>query len=827
MIGSRSSRVEPHSKVRYFRLRIRALLNELATPRALIAQGAIVLAGAAWAWKAGRPALILGTVLLLVVAFLLMSARLSGLERTPAKSVGATTSSTAPKVIRPTGPGSMVRGQSDVIEVTVVVTAHNEADFIEDALASVQAQTFADWECIVIDDASTDEGIDAAYARFGQDERFVFLARRSQQGLAAARNLGLSRAQGEFITFLDGDDYLFPDAIAERLAVLRPGVRDSAWLAGVYCNWMSVRESARLGDVAAPPKTDRRGTVCWLDALYEAPFIASAPLLRVDVMRSVGGFDIGLSSAENFECWTRVLRNGFVLDSVSTTGVAYRQKQRSMFRSTPRSHAEVTLNQLRSNATAIQQAQIVEGAPFVFTEPGHVYELRRAEIRRLIVGLASAIAAADEDARRWLLDALAERWEPWVPQALDSQAVVRSATRRLEADRHDPNQLRAELLATHVHDALEREFAAVAQSGSADVRAVNVVVADPPGLDDVRRLQPRPFRPGLNRELEAIGRGAILFVPAAAYHVLEFGPVAELMAERGLRPLFMASKRRWPSLEHQLRRFDVPAIGGLEPGPWVSELGAVVTLNDWGELTRDLTVAAKEAGVPTFGKIEGVQDFNDDDVGFERNAYQTVDHVLCQGANDVRVITNPSKPVVGGVRLEAIWNGEPRPVGSDLVVVNLNFTYGVLDEARDAWLQSVIEACRLAGRPYIVSAHPAEKARPAGALFSERPMAHLLTEASVLVSRFSTVPFEAMARGVPFVYHNPHGERVPTFHEPDGAFEITTTSLELAGAIKLSNSWQRSYRERCADFFLAQIDVDGNRSSTQRTADIIEQLAGL
>ena len=105
-------------------------------------------------------------------------------------------------------------------------------------------------------------------------------------------------------------------------------------------------------------------------------------------------------------------------------------------------------------------------------------------------------------------------------------------------------------------------------------------------------------------------------------------------------------------------------------------------------------------------------------------------------------------------------------------------------------------------------------------------MAHLLTTAGVLVSRFSTVPFEAMARGVPFVYHNPHGEKVPTFTQPHGAFDITTSSDGLANALGSLDSAGANHRERSEAFFRAQISIEETPAFI-RAADAIVTLADL
>ena len=81
-----------------------------------------------------------------------------------------------------------------------------------------------------------------------------------------------------------------------------------------------------------------------------------------------------------------------------------------------------------------------------------------------------------------------------------------------------------------------------------------------------------------------------------------------------------------------------------------------------------------------------------------------------------------------------------------------------------------------------------------------------------------------MARGVPFIYHNPHGERVPTFEESSGAFQITRTVDELVAAIAEAEGWTMDYRERSRKFFSDQVDMDGERLAEQRAATVIESL---
>ena len=95
-------------------------------------------------------------------------------------------------------------------EVTVVVTAFNEHKHILDCLRTIQDQTWSNFECVVIDDASTDSTIELAYEEFCGDSRFEFVSLRSNVGLSTARNLGTELARAPWITYVDGDDFLYP-----------------------------------------------------------------------------------------------------------------------------------------------------------------------------------------------------------------------------------------------------------------------------------------------------------------------------------------------------------------------------------------------------------------------------------------------------------------------------------------------------------------------------------------------------------------------------------------------------------------------------------------
>ena len=90
--------------------------------------------------------------------------------------------------------------------VSVILPNRNYADFISDAINSIKAQTLSDWECIIIDDASTDNSVDVIKNLIDGDNRFKLVVNKESVGVSATRNIGLDMAKGEYIAFLDSDD---------------------------------------------------------------------------------------------------------------------------------------------------------------------------------------------------------------------------------------------------------------------------------------------------------------------------------------------------------------------------------------------------------------------------------------------------------------------------------------------------------------------------------------------------------------------------------------------------------------------------------------------
>jgi glycosyltransferase involved in cell wall biosynthesis len=106
--------------------------------------------------------------------------------------------------------------------ISIIVPSFNRADLIAETLNSVFSQTYQKWECIIVDDGSSDNTIDIINSFIEKDSRFSFIERnRFPKGAPTCRNIGLDFSNGEFIIYLDSDDILAPYCLEQRINKFR------------------------------------------------------------------------------------------------------------------------------------------------------------------------------------------------------------------------------------------------------------------------------------------------------------------------------------------------------------------------------------------------------------------------------------------------------------------------------------------------------------------------------------------------------------------------------------------------------------------------------
>ena len=204
--------------------------------------------------------------------------------------------------------------------ISVVIPAYNVERTILETIESVQQQTFSDFELIVINDGSTDRALELVSTV--KDPRLKIFS-YSNGGLPTARNRGISRATGEFITFLDADDLWTPDKLELQLAALQQ--RPEAGVAYSWTHYMDEKGESFHGG----KPVFYEGNV--YAKLLMGNFLESGsnPLIRRQAIESVGEFDPTLKSCEDWEYWLRLAAN-WPFAVVPKAQILYRQTSGAM-----------------------------------------------------------------------------------------------------------------------------------------------------------------------------------------------------------------------------------------------------------------------------------------------------------------------------------------------------------------------------------------------------------------------------------------------------------------------------------------------------------------
>jgi glycosyltransferase involved in cell wall biosynthesis len=224
--------------------------------------------------------------------------------------------------------------------VSIILPVFNGAATLGDTVRSLLAQTEPDWELLIIDDGSTDRSLALAES-FAAADRRIWAYPFANAGQAIARNRGIERAQGNYVSFIDADDRWHPDKLRAQLAALAADPA-AAW---AYSWTLLTDDDGRA--IGQPVASPFRG---WIyGPLLVTDFVSSGSnvLVRRSALAAVGGFDPACVPSEDWELWLRLAWR-FPVAQVPAAHVFYRQR--------PTSSSENVWRQERVSRQIIQQA---------------------------------------------------------------------------------------------------------------------------------------------------------------------------------------------------------------------------------------------------------------------------------------------------------------------------------------------------------------------------------------------------------------------------------------------------------------------------------------
>jgi glycosyltransferase involved in cell wall biosynthesis len=186
--------------------------------------------------------------------------------------------------------------------ISVIMPCYNQGRFLTEAVASLQAQVNSHWECIIVNDGSSDDTAQIGTRLAAGDSRVRIISQQNR-GPAAARNRGLEEARGQILHFLDADDYILPGMYEEMAEVFQT----RSDIVAVYSGFQFVTaERTVLRSFPTLPKS----VDVFHDLLERNPWPCHAILVRKAIIDSVGRFDESLKGPEDWDLWLRVASTG-------------------------------------------------------------------------------------------------------------------------------------------------------------------------------------------------------------------------------------------------------------------------------------------------------------------------------------------------------------------------------------------------------------------------------------------------------------------------------------------------------------------------------------
>lgn len=640
------------------------------------------------------------------------------------------------------------------MKLSIIVTLYNNKEYLNECLCSLEKQAVDDCEVIIVDDGSTDDPFEIIEGFLLRNHSWRY-CRHENHGVGYTRNRGLLLARGEFISFVDSDDYILDTMYQELLAVAE---RDNACV--VLSNFSKI-SSKSGGEIL-----DRKDKYIELSKLSAKE--------RVGLV--FGGKIFGMV------CCSIIKRSLYYKTGIYFPANVY--------------HEDIyVLPKIYKEAAVVSSSE----------NKGYIWRLREdSESHSINARHITSVVHALLDHKKYL-----ERCGDYrtIEKEYTGYCIMylNGLYRRISASRY------AIELKEYLFDLLKSAVQIILKDKARYVQVYKSSYKEIVSLfEKSEKEPPKPIVNALRISPKASLACDVAFFPHKLYHTKTMLPIAKALRKKGYACIFIDMSEVYGDegaySDFEAGSFPVFSYERLEENG-VSYCASVF-MNDWDVKCALPTVIQDNAsGVATFGIVEGIQDFWDADTGRHRNAYQSVRYLIASGEHDLRHFANGThkEVFIGGVpRLEPLLVQRAQESEGCVALINSNFTYGVLEDERSDWVRSAVQAAEQAGFKAVITRHPQDRGDLAGYEVTGDDMYQAIAKSAVLISRFSSAIIEAICLGKPAINYNPSIENVDKFKFDLQAFyncgdfeELKSALIEIKTA-RLDKG-ERLYSDRVRD----------------------------
>ncbi len=212
-------------------------------------------------------------------------------------------------------------------KISIITPTYNSSKFIRRTIDGVLAQTYKNWEFLLIDDHSKDNTAQIINGYIKNDPRIKLLSTpQNSGGPGLPKNIGIRNATGEYVAFLDHDDEWLPEKLEKQLKVFEKSKDKKLGLVTCYINIKNATDGKTISKYHSMHKNNS------LDNLLQYNFLntSSCVLTKLKILKGVGFFDTDFKVSDDWDMWLRILKMGYKLDYVPKYLINYNRHETNL-----------------------------------------------------------------------------------------------------------------------------------------------------------------------------------------------------------------------------------------------------------------------------------------------------------------------------------------------------------------------------------------------------------------------------------------------------------------------------------------------------------------